>query len=43
MVKFDRAAVQGMLTLGEQVEITISGEVAGIVFEGHDNIRVRNN
>jgi hypothetical protein len=40
MVKFDRAAVQDILTVGDQVEITITGEVAGIPFEGSDIIRV---
>jgi len=42
MVKFDRTAVQEILTPGDQVEITISGEVAGITFEGSDIIRVIN-
>lgn len=42
MVKFDRAAVQTILTVSEQVEITITGEVAGIAFEGSDSIRVIN-
>lgn len=40
MVKFDRAAVQEILTVGDQLEITISGEVAGIAFEGSDIIKV---
>lgn len=40
MVKFDRAAVKGLLTPGSQVEITVTGEVAGIAFEGSDTIRV---
>ena len=40
MVKFDRAAVQEILTAGNQVEITITGEVAGIAFKGSDTIRV---
>jgi len=40
MVKFDRAAVQDALTMGEEVEVTITGEVAGIGFEGSDTIRV---
>jgi hypothetical protein len=40
MVKFDRAAVQSVLTVGEQVQITITGEVGGIAFEGWDTIRV---
>jgi len=40
MVKFDRAAVQNMLSVGEQVEITITGQVAGIAFEGSEIIRV---
>jgi len=40
MVKFDRAAVGSTLTPDEQVEITITGQVAGIPFEGSDTIRV---
>jgi len=40
MVKFDRAAVQDILTIGDQVEITISGEVTGITFAGSDIIKV---
>ncbi|NWF77845.1 MAG: Ig-like domain-containing protein [Chloroflexi bacterium] len=40
MVKFDRAAVKDLLTPGSQVEITVTGEVAGIGFEGSDTIRV---
>ena len=40
MVKFDASAVKGLLTPGSQVEITITGEVAGIAFEGSDTIRV---
>jgi beta propeller repeat protein len=40
MVKFDRAAVQKILALGNQVEITITGKVAGVDFEGSDTIRV---
>lgn len=40
MVKFDRDAVQSILAVGEQVEITITGEVAGVTFEGTDTIRV---
>ena len=40
MVKFDRAAVQSVLAVGEQVQITITGEVDGIAFEGRDTIRV---
>ena len=43
MVKFDGAAVQDLLTPGSQVEITITGEVTGIGFEGSDTIRVINN
>ena len=42
MVKFDRAAVQEILSAGDDIEITISGEVAGIAFEGSDTIRVIN-
>jgi hypothetical protein len=40
MVKFDRGAVQKILSVGDQVEVTISGKVAGIAFEGTDTIRV---
>jgi len=42
MVKFSGAAVQSLLTPGDQVEITVTGEVAGIAFEGTDTIRVTN-
>lgn len=34
MVKFDRGKVQDILDVGHEVETTITGEVAGIVFEG---------
>lgn len=40
MVKFHRAAAQAVLAVGEEVEVTITGEVAGIGFEGNDTIRV---
>jgi peptidoglycan hydrolase-like protein with peptidoglycan-binding domain len=40
MVKFSRAAVKSLLTPGNQVEITITGQVAGIGFEGSDTICV---
>jgi hypothetical protein len=40
MVKFDASAVKAILTLGDQVEITVTGEVTGIPFEGMDTIRV---
>lgn len=43
MVKFDKAVVQNILSAGEQVEITITGQVAGITFEGSDIIRVIDN
>ena len=43
MVKFDGDAVQDLLTPGSQVEITVTGEVAEIGFEGSDTIRVINN
>jgi len=42
MVKFSGAAVQSLLTPGDQIEITVTGEVAGIAFEGTDTIRVTN-
>ena len=40
MVKFDRSAVQNIISVGGQVEITITGQVAGTAFEGSDIIRV---
>jgi len=40
MVKFDRSAVQTILEVGDEVEITVTGEVAGTPFEGSDIIRV---
>jgi hypothetical protein len=40
MVKFDRATVESVLAVGEQVQITVTGEVGGIAFEGTDIIRV---
>jgi len=40
MVKFHRTMVQDALTLGEEVGVTITGEVNGIIFVGSDAIRV---
>ena len=40
MVKFHRTAVQDALAVGEEVEVTITGVVNGIIFEGSDTIRV---
>ncbi len=40
MVKFDRSGVQALLEVGEEVEVTITGKVAGITFDGSDTIRV---
>jgi hypothetical protein len=41
MVKFDRAAVQALLEVGDAVEITITGELTdGTAFEASDTIRV---
>ena len=41
MVKFDRSAVQGILELGDEIAITITGELTEeILFEGTDTIRV---
>jgi hypothetical protein len=41
MVKFNRSAVQALLSVGK-VEVTVTGEVNEIPFEGWDNIRVIN-
>jgi hypothetical protein len=41
MVKFNRSAVRALLSVGN-VEVTVTGEVNGIRFEGRDNIRVIN-
>ncbi len=40
MVKFDRQAVQAMVSVGDEVELTVTGEVCGVAFEGSDTIRV---
>jgi hypothetical protein len=40
MVKFDRGAVQDTVEAGDSVEVTITGQVNGIDFEGTDTIRV---
>jgi hypothetical protein len=41
MVKFDRSDVQDMLDPGDEVEITVSGELTdGTPFEGSDTIKV---
>ena len=40
MVKFDRQAVIAIVDVGEKVKITISGKIAGAIFEGSDEIRV---
>ncbi len=40
MVKFDRQAVQAMVSEGDDVELTVTGEVNWIPFEGSDTIRV---
>ncbi|MFA4836267.1 MAG: choice-of-anchor L domain-containing protein [Dehalococcoidia bacterium] len=42
MVKFDRASVEAILSVGEQVKITITGKADGMDFEGYDIIRVIN-
>ena len=40
MVKFDRSAVQGVVETGGTLEITVTGEIEGMQFEGIDTIRV---
>ncbi|MCK4267073.1 MAG: hypothetical protein KAX31_07305, partial [Thermoplasmata archaeon] len=40
MVKFHRTMVQDILAVGEEVGVTITGEVNGTIFEGGDTIRV---
>ena len=40
MVKFDRAQVSDHVAIGDAVELTLTGEVAGSSFEGSDTIRV---
>ncbi|MFC1925912.1 WD40/YVTN/BNR-like repeat-containing protein [Chloroflexota bacterium] len=42
MVRFDGSLVRDILTAGDEIEITIAGEVAGVGFEGSDTIRVIN-
>ena len=43
MVKFDRAAVQGILNAGDEVDIIVTGELNdGTPFAGSDTIRVIN-
>jgi hypothetical protein len=43
MVKFDRAAVQAILQVGDNVEITVNGSLLDSrQFEGKDSIRVKN-
>ncbi len=39
MVKFDRQAVQAIVSVGDEVGLTVTGEVDGIPFEGSDTIR----
>jgi hypothetical protein len=42
MVKFDRSAVGAILTIGQNVEITVTGNVGSQLFSGTDYIRVIN-
>ena len=40
MVKFDRASVINILSIANEVEIAITGKIAGADFKGIDLIRV---
>lgn len=40
MVKFDRRAVLAIVDVGDEVEVTVSGRVAGKAFKGSDIVRV---
>jgi subtilase family serine protease/Tol biopolymer transport system component/flagellar hook assembly protein FlgD/fibronectin type 3 domain-containing protein len=40
LLKFDRAAVIGVLPLGESVEVRVTGTLEGVPFAGVDHIRV---
>jgi hypothetical protein len=40
LVKFDRAAVIGVLSLGDHVEVRVTGTLQGLSFAGVDYIRV---
>ena len=40
MVKFDRAAVEAILSPADEFVITVTGQIAGAAFEGTDIIRV---
>jgi hypothetical protein len=40
LLKFDRAAVIGVLPLGDDVEVRVTGTVEGLAFAGVDHIRV---
>jgi hypothetical protein len=41
MVKFDRASAQERVTVGKQIELTITVRVSVICFQGGDNITER--
>jgi hypothetical protein len=40
VVKFDRAAVIGVLPKGQSVEVRVTGTLQGLPFAGVDHIRV---
>jgi hypothetical protein len=40
MVKFDRLRVQNILEVGDEIEVMVTGKVAGANFKGSDTIRV---
>lgn len=40
MVKFNGVAIQEILEVGDEIKITVTGDISGVTFEGSDTIRV---